>query len=148
MPITFTEHKERSNSQTLEKSPYWKSHKKIKRKIENLWHIEQSFSLSLFKNQVIQKVVQNHLYSINRILEQNKNEKYKNLVSDAFLNHFRSLNKSRTFSMMHEVLNIFEDPLNGKTFIEWFTIKLEIRDSRFIKNEKMLPCGEKMNFKK
>ena len=50
--------------------------------------------------------------------------------------------------MMHEVLNIFEDPLNGKTFIEWFTIKLEIRDSRFIKNEKMLPCGEKMNFKK
>ena len=82
------------------------------------------------------------------LLSLNKNEKYKNFVSDVFLNHFRSLHKSETFSMMHEVLNIFEDPLNGKTFIEWFAIKPEIRDSRLIKNEKTLPCGEKMNFKK
>ena len=87
------------------------------------------------KNQVIQKVVQNHPNSIDRILEQNKNEKYEHLLSNAFVNHLRSLNKSKKFPTMNETLNnIFGDQLNDKIFLEWLVAKL--------------PGGERMNFRK
>lgn len=83
----------------------------------------------------MQKVVQNHPNSTDQILEENKNEKYENLMLNFFVNYLRGLNKRKKDRMMHDILNkIFEYQLNNKTFAEWLAIKWEINAPRFIKN--------------
>ena len=86
------------------------------------------------KNEFIQKVVQNHPNSTDQILEENKNEKYENLMLNFFVNYLRRLNKRKKHRMMHILNKIFEYQLNNKTFAEWLAIKREIKVPRFIKN--------------
>ena len=73
--------------------------------------------------------------SINPLIKQNKNEQMvHNLVSDALMSQFKSLNKDKKFPMFHECLNnIFGDQLNNENFLEWLSPKLEIRPSKFKK---------------
>ena len=124
-------------SSSLDRTSYWKNQKQIKRKSKTLEDIIQSLSTSLspLKNQLIQNVVQNHPKSIEPLLKQNENDvMFENLVSDALIRYLNAWIKKKKFPKFHECLNdIFGDQLSNDDLLEWLSMKLEIRPSKFKK---------------
>ena len=121
-PILNEANESNNNSNTLNRTQYWKNDKQSRRKTKTLDEVIQSLSLSSpMKNQVIHSVVKQNPKSLEQILQEgNKENDFEELVTECLINNLKKLNKEKKFPVFYE-------------FIEWLAGKLSIRHHRFAK---------------
>ena len=107
-PILNEANESNNNSNTFNRTQYWKNDKQIRHKTKTLDEVIQSLSLSsTMKNQVIHNIAT------------------VELVTECLINNL---------IIFHETLNnVFGEHLENQEFIEWLTGKLSTRHHRFAK---------------
>ena len=135
-PILNEANESNHNSNTLNRTQYWKNDKQIRRKTKTLDEVIQSLSLSSpMKNQVTHNIVKQNPKSLEQSLQEgNKENDFEELVTECLINNLKKLNKEKKFPVLHETLNnVFGKHLENQEFTGWLAEKLSIRHHRFAK---------------
>ena len=135
-PILNEANESNHNSNTLNRTQYWKNDKQIRRKTKTLDEVIQSLSLSSpMKNQVTHNIVKQNPKSLEQSLQEgNKENDFEELVTECLINNLKKLNKEKNFPVLHETLNnVSGKHLENQEFTGWLAEKLSIRHHRFAK---------------